>query len=547
MGGQPSKTEERDTNREERVETAVKIAKDAKDSIDSAVTNIDKIKTNMTSDSVDTDKNKLNQYKIDVNGYIEYLDSKISDKGLTKDETDDYIKIKNEIVPYQTAINKYAELISDKSAVNVVNNDKTMATYIQGAAAESQKKLLAAQTKLKEFTEQDYKVLKQEQAIIADKHADFIFNLNDKNLGSSVLKINGAQFYNNEADGIKKTVSDNAGLAQKQKEDASKKYVEATTLYANYHDSAWLRTQIERIKGLLSQEEAEKITHTKTKTDDETNAQDKNDELYDLIQKFKKEKSKGSAFDQKEAELNDLIARLALCESALEAKKQIGTDYDMSMNALNINGLINSINDIKQDIIDISGVADKNKKIIIDLSGDIIKVTHEIDRINNIIGDDEINIKNLNKHINDLNILIVELTQKIYSNKIYNNQHLLKLSEDIDKNLQYIFSDLKTENINPDLLYKKIKYRDIESQKLHNRDKILDVLFYCFYFSFIIIGVVTRNVKIENFLIYLIIGLIPFLYPFVYKNATHVFGLLHLDVNKNAFIEDQNTIDAYNI
>jgi hypothetical protein len=118
-----------------------------------------------------------------------------------------------------------------------------------------------------------------------------------------------------------------------------------------------------------------------------------------------------------------------------------------------------------------------------------------------------------------------------------------------NKDLQNIFSDLKIQNINPDLLYTKTKYREIEKEKLLNTDKLLDILFYCFYFAFIIIRIVTRNTKTEDFLIYIFIGLIPYVYPFIYKKSNYVIHLFHLDMNKNAFIENETeiSIDAYNI
>ena len=146
-----------------------------------------------------------------------------------------------------------------------------------------------------------------------------------------------------------------------------------------------------------------------------------------------------------------------------------------------------------------------------------------------------------------LNNKIIDLTEKNYSNKVYNNQNLLNLNENVDQDLRYIFSDLKTQNINPKLLNTKIKYREIEEEKLLNTNKVLDILFYCFYGAFIIINIVTRNIKMEHFLIYILIGLIPFVYPFLFKNIKNIMHIFHLDGNKNAFIENENTFDSYNI
>jgi ribosomal protein L25 (general stress protein Ctc) len=155
----------------------------------------------------------------------------------------------------------------------------------------------------------------------------------------------------------------------------------------------------------------------------------------------------------------------------------------------------------------------------------------------------------LNDKINKLNNTISELDLIDYSNKVYNNENVLKLKKKVDISLNSFFSYLKTKNNNPELTYGKIKYRELEHEKLNNLNKLLDLLFYCFYFVFIIIIIFTGKIKREYFLIYGFIGIIPFIFPIVIKITKNIN--IRFDIfngKKNAFIEDDTEyIDAYNI
>jgi hypothetical protein len=199
----------------------------------------------------------------------------------------------------------------------------------------------------------------------------------------------------------------------------------------------------------------------------------------------------------------------------------------------------------KKTAIDKMNQAEKNYN---DLSGQLIQLEKDKSALESLITLEEANYSQLQQYIEKLKKNIIQLNIEDYSSKIYNNQNLLNFNQGIDKDLENIFSDLKIQNINPDLLYTKTKYREIETEKLLNTDKLLDILFYCFYFAFIIIRIVTRNTKPEDFLIYIFIGLIPYVYPFIYKNSNYVIHLFDLK-NKNAFIENETeiSIDAYNI
>jgi hypothetical protein len=131
---------------------------------------------------------------------------------------------------------------------------------------------------------------------------------------------------------------------------------------------------------------------------------------------------------------------------------------------------------------------------------------------------------------------------------VRNNQNLLNLSNTIDSSLNVLFSYLNAKTVHPNTVYEKIMYRDIEHEKLYNKNKVLDILFYCFYFSFLLIMICTQNIQREYFLIYLFVGLIPFIYPFVFKYVLYLIRYLSNDNHgpKNAFVDINNTLIAYN-
>jgi hypothetical protein len=141
------------------------------------------------------------------------------------------------------------------------------------------------------------------------------------------------------------------------------------------------------------------------------------------------------------------------------------------------------------------------------------------------------------------------LQEQVFVNDVTNTQNLLGLSETIDVSLNTLFSYLKRVDINPDVIYEKVNYREIEHEKLHNINKVLDILFYSFYCAFLLIMVCMGNIKREHFLIYLIIGLIPIVYPFLFKLIGYLMSYISTNSYgpKNAFIDINNTIYAYNI
>jgi chromosome segregation ATPase len=188
------------------------------------------------------------------------------------------------------------------------------------------------------------------------------------------------------------------------------------------------------------------------------------------------------------------------------------------------------------------------KADIIALERDIKKIKDEILELNKNKESNRLKIEDINKIIKGLDKTILELETTNYSNRVANNKNLLNLAENTDTSLNYLFSYLNKQRESSDVIYDKIEYRDIEHQHLYNRNKLFDILFYCFYFSFILIMICTQNVKRENFLIYLFIGLIPFIYPFVFKWILYLIRYLSNDIHgpKKAFVDINNTFIAYN-
>ena len=365
------------------------------------------------------------------------------------------------------------------------------------------------------------------------------------------------------AEGVLNNVRNQINIANQALQNTSDAISQSTAIraalksitdYGNDHNFDWLYAEIARITPLKDQ--VLKVTlplDKKEEGDIKKIETDANTKLVEEIEKLKGEMAKGTFSEKTNTELENLEKELKLCTVKIDDyKKSLGlTKGRISIIAAQLvteeTNLTNAETNKKKTFDEMKNAEKKYN----DLSGELIKLQTDKSSLEGLITSEESNYNELKKHVDVLNKKIIDLNIQHYSNKVYNNENLLELNQTIDKDLQNIFSHLKTENINPDLLYTKTNYRLIEEEKLSNADKLLDVLFYCFYFSFIIIRIVTKNTQIEDFLMYILIGIIPLIYPFVYKNSKYIIHLFHLDMNKNAFIETETepeiSIDAYNI
>lgn len=324
--------------------------------------------------------------------------------------------------------------------------------------------------------------------------------------------------------------------------------------YANAHDYGYLTSQIEKIEKDIDDVETKREEVDEPPYDRDLGIKNDYDASMVLYMKELEEQSKINPYDAADIILQQLKAEYGVCtkavsdiEAEIVIKKGLraGIAEKIRQKEGEISGLIQRRNEKYSEML-------AEQKKFDDLSGELLVLQNEKDILEKSITEEERYYGELLKQKDKLNADIIYWNQKIYSNKVYNSQNLLKLSENIDHNLQYIFSDLKTQNINPNLLHTKIQYRKTEEQKLNNADKVLDVIFYCFYFSFIVIMIVTRNINAEHFIYYIFIGLIPFLFPFVFKNVNYLIHSFQLDHPKNAFIEsdelaNENMFHAYNI
>ena len=324
--------------------------------------------------------------------------------------------------------------------------------------------------------------------------------------------------------------------------------------YANAHDYGYLTARIEEIEKDIDTTETKREEVDEPPYDRYLDIKNDYDASMALYMKELEEQSKINPYDAADIILKKLTEEYGVCTKAVkDIEDEIGVKEGQ---------LIYLENKIREKASTIPGLEQQRderysdmlakQKEFDDLSGELLGLQNAKDILEKSITEKERYYGELLNQKDKLNADIIYWKQKIYSNKVYNSQNLLKLSENIDHNLQYIFSDLKTQNINPNLLYTKIQYRKTEDQKLNNVDKVLDVIFYCFYFSFIVIMIVTRNINSEHFIYYIFIGLIPFLFPFVFKNVNYLIHSFQLDHPKNAFIEsdelaNENMFHAYNI
>lgn len=324
--------------------------------------------------------------------------------------------------------------------------------------------------------------------------------------------------------------------------------------FSNSHDYGWLTEQIELIQSQIREVEIKRDNIDEPPYFRDFAIKQAYDASMVLYQKQLEAEAAINPFDAATNRLKELDGELKICT---DATKKI--EDDIKKKKEDIAAIAEQIRIKEPSTVIAQNRRDARYSDMIsakqthqDLSGQLLKLQNDKFQLESLLSEEEKRYQQLLQDSEKLKLDVIYWTQKNYSNKVYNSQNLLKLSENIDHNLQYIFSDLKTQNINPHLLQTKIEYRKIEEQKITNTDKLLDVLFYCFYFSFILIIIVTRNTNAEHFVFYIFIGLIPFLYPFLFKNANYLIHSFKLDSQKNAFIEsdeldNENMFHAYNI
>jgi len=339
--------------------------------------------------------------------------------------------------------------------------------------------------------------------------------------------------------------------------NANKKFMEPLAAivkkmddYSHNHDFGWLKQEIERISGLKEDTEKQKKIDQSLVDRDTAIKKQYDASLNAYLDSMKVEKSKGSAYDQAVKIYSGLQDDLKVCTSAIDKYKEEIKDANGRIALINSQILAEQTNITTNTLNKDKKINEMNENIkqYSDLSGQVIDLQNKVSTIQSLITQEETRYFELLETIEYLKLTIIELKEKIYSNKVVNSQNILNYSEIVDNDLHDIFSYLKTKNVNPDLLYTKVKYRDIEKEKLINTDKILDVMFYCFYLAFIFIIIFTRNIKSEHFLIYILIGLIPFVYPVLFKNITNILKSFNQPKTETELESQMNhEFDAYNV
>ena len=313
------------------------------------------------------------------------------------------------------------------------------------------------------------------------------------------------------------------------------------------------RTEIEKIQDEI-EEEKKKVNQQEKEWHDE---EKKLEALYELLRAARMRAGMNADGVSYQSIINDLNARIAACEYNVQVLDGI---LNQTRGALNQK--IEQLSQLQQSYDNLGVEKQKADLKISDLNFEIQGpkgYKSQVDELNRRIYDPTgyiAEIKNNESVIGQLDISVNVLKQQAtylaqldYLLQVDGKQELYKLQNSLDVSLNLLFDYLKRQNIDPIIIYEKINYREKEHEKLHKINNTLNILFYCFYVAFLIIIVCTGNTKREQFLIYLFVGLIPIIYPYLFKLASYIVNSFSSDSHgpKNAFININNTILGYNI
>jgi len=116
--------------------------------------------------------------------------------------------------------------------------------------------------------------------------------------------------------------------------------------------------------------------------------------------------------------------------------------------------------------------------------------------------------------------------------------------------MNYLLSQTTMEN--PDTTYKKIEYRKEEHEWLSTINVWMTILYFIMLIA--LIGLLAASNKLllgERFLIYLLLVVLPFAFPYLFELLKYLYGYVFPDSPnhgpKNAFLEMKNNVDSFNI
>ena len=252
-----------------------------------------------------------------------------------------------------------------------------------------------------------------------------------------------------------------------------------------------IQTQIDEIKQKIIDLKPPIEKEKKDVADDEMLIRKYTDELKVLNDKLKNVmNTHKSQYDVIKGKINDLKIKVGRC-NLTNKPNIIKNDVDANQNELNLQENLKKIKSDIAKIVEETAPYEVKTMLfnadIIGLNRDIGIISDEITELNKNKESNRLKIEELNQIISGLDRIILELEIKIYGNVVVNNKNLLNLSEQTDASLNYLISVLNKQRLSSDVIYDKITHRDIEHEHLYNRNKIFDILFYCFYGSFLLI------------------------------------------------------------
>ena len=128
-------------------------------------------------------------------------------------------------------------------------------------------------------------------------------------------------------------------------------------------------------------------------------------------------------------------------------------------------------------------------------------------------------------------------------------------SDKCESSLKMIYDKLSQyyPYVSSDTTYRKIEYRGTEHDFLMTINTFINIIYYVLLFVMVILLASSNRLLIkERFLVYLLLILLPFLYPYIYSFCKKIFNSLFISKPihgpKNAFVElPPPNIDAFDI
>jgi hypothetical protein len=173
------------------------------------------------------------------------------------------------------------------------------------------------------------------------------------------------------------------------------------------------------------------------------------------------------------------------------------------------------------------------------------------------------NTETIRTYIRDASGNITETTQSNYipgNNNSGNNDssgNYFQSQEQCnnDNGLQYydMFSKY-IPHIDPNVINRKIEYREKEHDFLMKINSIMNIVYYILFFLMIILLIGGNNLQFsQRYIFYLFLLILPFLYPYVFKILSYLYNyftdIKNIHGPKNAFLDtngEYNLVDAYN-